>query len=58
MYRDFEHTSRQHHIEEQLSVLESRAAQIITTIQKDFEGGKPHIWITRGQRDTLRNFFS
>ena len=56
MYRDFGKSTKQHEVEEQLSVLESRAGEIISTIRKAFETGKPDVWITRTQRDTLRKF--
>lgn len=56
MYRDFRKSTKQHEVEEQLSVLESRAGEIISTIRKAFEAGKPDVWITRTQRDTLRKF--
>ncbi|KAH8649432.1 hypothetical protein BGZ60DRAFT_422302 [Tricladium varicosporioides] len=56
MYRDFRASTRQHQVEEQLSVLESRAGEIISTIRKAFEAGKTDVWITRTQRDTLRKF--
>ncbi|CZR60705.1 uncharacterized protein PAC_10601 [Phialocephala subalpina] len=56
MYRDLSASTRQHQIEQQLSVLESRAGEIISTIRKAFEAGKADVWITRTQRDTLRKF--
>ncbi|KAF4637188.1 hypothetical protein G7Y89_g890 [Cudoniella acicularis] len=56
MYRDHGAPMRQHQVEEQLSVLESRAGEIISTIRKAFEAGKDDVWITRTQRDTLRKF--
>ncbi|KAH6681370.1 hypothetical protein B0J14DRAFT_623366 [Halenospora varia] len=56
MYRDFGAFTKQHQVEEQLSVLESRAGEIISTIRKAFEAGKTDVWITRTQRDTLRKF--
>ena len=56
MYRDVSASTKQHHIEEQLSVLESRAGEVISTIRKAFEAGKTEVWITRTQRDTLRKF--
>lgn len=56
MYRDLGVSTKQHQVEEQLSVLESRAGEIISTIRKAFEAGKADVWITRTQRDTLRKF--
>ena len=56
MYRDLGKSTKQHEIEEQLSVLECRAGEIISTIRKAFEAGKPEVWITRTQRDILRKF--
>ncbi len=56
MYRDVSASTKQHHIEEQLSVLESQAGEVISTIRKAFEAGKTEIWITRTQRDILRKF--
>lgn len=56
MYRDLSASTKQHQVEEQLSVLESRAGEVISTIRKAFEVGKVGIWMTRTQRDTLRKF--
>lgn len=56
MYRDLGASAKQHQVEEQLSVLESRAGEVISMIRKAFEAGKGDIWITRTQRDTLRKF--
>lgn len=56
MYRDVSASTKQHHIEEQLSVLESRAGEVISTIRKAFEAEKTEVWITRTQRDILRKF--
>ncbi len=56
MYRDLGASTKQHQVEEQLSVLESRAGEVISMIRKAFEAGKPEVWITRTQRDTLRKF--
>lgn len=56
MYRDLGASTKQHQVEEQLSVLESRAGEVISMIRKAFEAGKGDIWITRTQRDTLRKF--
>jgi hypothetical protein len=56
MYCDLGASTRQHQVEEQLSVLESRAGEIISTIRKAFEAGKDDVWMTRTQRDTLRKF--
>src|SRR3954468_14579606 len=47
MYRDLGASTKQHRVEEQLSVLESRAGQIISTIRKAFEAGKDDVWMTR-----------
>ena len=56
MYRDINASAKQHQVEEQLSVLESRAGEVISTIRKAFEAGKEDVWITRPQRDILRKF--
>lgn len=56
MYRDFAKAANQHHIEEQLSVLESLAAQITTRIRKEYEAGKQEVWLSRLERDNLRRF--
>jgi hypothetical protein len=56
MYRDLGASKKQHQVEEQLSVLECRAGEIISTIRKTFDAGKDDVWITRTQRDTLRKF--
>lgn len=56
MYRDPTASSKQHQIEEELSILESRAGEVISTIRKAFEAGKKEIWINRTQRDVLRKF--
>jgi hypothetical protein len=56
MYRDLGASTKQHQVEEQLAVLESRAGEIISTIRNAFDAGKNDIWITRAQRDTLRKF--
>ena len=56
MYRDFEHASNQHYLEEQLSKLESNAGRIITKIRKGFEAGDADVYLTRPDRDTLRKF--
>jgi hypothetical protein len=56
MYRDLGASTKQHRVEEQLSVLESQAGEIIGTIRKAFEAEKDDVWMTRTQRDTLRKF--
>ena len=56
MYRDFAEASNQHHLEEQLSRLESSAGRIISKILKAFEAGETEVWLTRRERDTLRKF--
>ncbi|KAI9767499.1 MAG: hypothetical protein M1839_004487 [Geoglossum umbratile] len=56
MYRDFAHSSNQHHIERQLSQLEARASEIISKIRKAFEAKATNIWVTRTDRDALRKF--
>jgi hypothetical protein len=56
MYRDFAHDFNQHHIEEQLSRLKSRAGEIVSNIRKAFEARQPDVWLTRADRDTLRKF--
>lgn len=56
MYRDSSASTKQHAIEEQLSVLESHAGRIISQIRKAFEAGNADVWITRIERDTLRKF--
>ncbi|KFY88350.1 hypothetical protein V498_06809 [Pseudogymnoascus sp. VKM F-4517 (FW-2822)] len=56
MYRDFAKARNQHYIEEQLSVLESRAGTVIATIRKRFEARAADVWISRLERDTLRKF--
>ncbi|KAH7357059.1 hypothetical protein BKA65DRAFT_220674 [Rhexocercosporidium sp. MPI-PUGE-AT-0058] len=56
MYRDLGASTKQHRVEEQLSVLESRAGEIISKIRKEFEAGKDDVWMTRTQRDCLRKF--
>lgn len=56
MYRDLGASTKQHQVEGQLSVLESRAGEIISIIRKAFEAGKDDVWMTRTQRDTLRKF--
>jgi hypothetical protein len=56
MYRDFSRSTKQHAIEEQLSVLESRAGEVISGIRKAFEAGRPTADIKRPQRDILRKF--
>ncbi|KAH0565111.1 hypothetical protein GP486_001495 [Trichoglossum hirsutum] len=55
-YRDFAHASDQHHIERQLSLLETQAGRVIGKIRKAFEAGQADIWVTRTDRDTLRKF--
>jgi hypothetical protein len=56
MYRDFAKANNQHYIEEQLSVLESRASTIIATIRKRFDAGGADVWISRLERNILRKF--
>ncbi|KAL2062326.1 hypothetical protein VTL71DRAFT_6592 [Oculimacula yallundae] len=56
MYRDLKSATKQHQVEEQLSVLESRAGEIISNIRKAFEAGCKDVWMTRMQRNTLRKF--
>jgi hypothetical protein len=56
MYRDFANASNQHHLEEQLSRLESRAGEIVSKIRKAFDAGNQEVWITRTDRDILRKF--
>ncbi|RDL31810.1 Uncharacterized protein BP5553_09212 [Venustampulla echinocandica] len=56
MYCDLGASTKRHQVEEQLSVLESQAGEIISTIRKAFEAGKDDVWVTRTQRDTLRKF--
>lgn len=56
LYRDFSHCSNQHHIEQQLSQLESRAGEVISKMRKAFDCGDKEIWITRPERDVLRKF--
>jgi hypothetical protein len=56
MYRDFTHDSNQHHIEKQLSLLETQAGRVISKIYKAFKAGRTDIWMTRTDRDTLRKF--
>lgn len=56
MYRDFANSSNQHYLEEELSKLESRAAETVSRIRKHFEEGKTEVWITRPDRNTLRKF--
>jgi hypothetical protein len=56
MYRDFADATNQHSLEQQLSRLESRAAEITTKIRKEYEAGKEEIWLPRPERDTLRKF--
>ena len=40
VYRDFADPTNQHLLEQQLSRLESRAAEIIMNIRKEYEAGK------------------
>jgi hypothetical protein len=56
MYRDFGKSSKQHEVEEKLSVLESRAAEVINAIRNAFEAGRPVAEMKRPQRDILRKF--
>lgn len=56
MYRDFTHTTSQHYLEAQLSRLDSRAGIVISTIREAFEARKGEVWISRPDRDILRNF--
>ena len=56
MYRDFSDATNQHYLEEQLSKLESRAAEIITKVRKAFESQKRDLWLIRAERDILRKF--
>ena len=56
MYRDFANASNQHGLEEQFSRLESQVAKIIAKIRSENEQGKEDIWISRGDRDTLRKY--
>ncbi|KAL9100392.1 MAG: hypothetical protein Q9163_004235 [Psora crenata] len=56
MYRDLADATNQHRLEQQLSRLESRAAEIITKIRKVYEAGKSEVWLPRTERDTLRKF--
>ncbi|KAL9110639.1 MAG: hypothetical protein Q9227_004816 [Pyrenula ochraceoflavens] len=57
MYRDLrQDEGRQHHLEQQLSVLESRAGQIISRIRKRYEAGEKDVWMTRKERNDLRRF--
>lgn len=56
MYRDFANASNQHHLEEQLSRLESRAGEVVSKIRKAFDAGNQEVWITRTDRDILRKF--
>ena len=56
MYRDFADATNQHHLEEKLSKLESRAGGIVNRIRKAFDAGDQDVWITRPDRDILRKF--
>lgn len=56
MYRDLEASTKQHQVEEQLSVLKSQAGEVINSIRKSFEAGKPDVWVKRPQLSTLRKF--
>ena len=56
MYRDFANATNQHHLEEQLSRLESRAGEVVSKIRKAFDTGNQEVWITRTDRDILRKF--
>jgi len=56
MYRDFADATNQHYLEDQLSKLESRVGEIISTIRKAFEAQDRDLWLTRPERDILRKF--
>lgn len=56
MYRDFSISGNQYNLEQQLSRLESRAADIIGRIRKQHQEKKADIWLSRSDRDALRKF--
>lgn len=56
MYRDVAEATNQHRLEEQLSILESKAGAIVAKIRKEHEAGNPEVSLDRVQRDTLRKF--
>ncbi|KAL9618008.1 MAG: hypothetical protein Q9160_007256 [Pyrenula sp. 1 TL-2023] len=56
MYRDLRDAKNQHHLEQELSVLESQAGKIISRIRKRHEAAEKDVWMTRKEYDTLRKF--
>ena len=56
MYRDLGHDVAPNRLEEKPSKLESRVGIVIAKIRRTFEAGDKDVWITRSERDVLRNF--
>ena len=57
MYRDFEGADRdQHKLEKELSVLESKAGEIVTLVKQRYDAGKKEVQLLRKDRDLLRRF--
>jgi hypothetical protein len=56
LYLDAAKTGKEQHIEELLSRLEARAAEVITKIRKAFERGDQEVALLRGERDIVRKF--
>lgn len=57
LYRDFD-TSKpdQHHLEKELSKLESRAGETLAKVRQAFDSGKQEVELIRGEKDDLRKF--
>jgi hypothetical protein len=57
MYKDINDTIKsKKDVEQELSKLESRTAEIIQKVKKAHENGDPGIWLTRVERNMLRKF--